>query len=241
MLGIVDLPGNFLGNRILRALPSEDLARLLPRLTAVPLRQHDIIYSIGAAIEHAYFVETGLISLLAVSRDGNAIDTGIIGSEGVVGGMVAVSSGRSLSQVTVQISGRAMKVPISVFLDAYRSSTVLQSLVHKHLGVLLIQAQQNAACHALHSVEARLCRWMLQAQDILNSDTLDLTQEFLSHMLGVQRTSVSMIAHSLQNAGLIRYSRGKIHILDRPGLESMACECYRLIKGQVEAALPTAA
>jgi CRP-like cAMP-binding protein len=237
MRSIIEIPSNL----ILQGLPPDELARFLPRLTPVALEQHDVVQPVGAPIEHAFFVEAGLVSLLVVGRDGDAIETGVVGSEGVVGGVVVLNSSQSPLQATVQIAGRGLRAPIRTFLDMYRSSAAMRGLVHKHLGVLLLQAQQNAACHALHSVEARLCRWLLQAQDIVDSDVLDLTQEFLSHMLGVQRTSVSMIAHSLQNAGLIRYSRGKIHVLDRPGLERTSCECYRLIREQIEGALAPAA
>ena len=177
-----------------------------------------------------------MVSLLAVMKSGEQIETAIVGSEGVVGGWVAMDGADANTQSTVQIEGAGWELPIAKFIEVYGASDALRSAVNKYQGTILFQAQQSAGCHALHSVEARLCRWVLMAVDIIESDHIPLTQEFLSHMLGVQRTSVSMCAHTLQKSGLIQYSRGKIKILNRAGLEECACECYAAIRERIEKA-----
>jgi CRP-like cAMP-binding protein len=227
-----------LDNRILQALSPDDFARLRSRLVPVELRQHEVLYEPGAPIQHVYFPDGGLISLLNINESGSAIETGIISAEGLVGGVALLGAERSTVQVTVQIPARAVKMPVTTFVEACEVIPQLKRLVHRHLHILLYQAQQNAACHALHTIEGRLCRWMLQAQDVTGANVLELTQEFLSHVLGAQRTSVSMIAHTLQNAGLIRYRRGRIEILDKLGLEAASCECYSLIKHEIAHRLP---
>jgi CRP-like cAMP-binding protein len=224
-------------NLLLRALPSDDFALLAPKLSKVTLKQHTTLYGVGSPIEDVYFVEAGMVSFLTLTDAGDAIETGIVGNEGLVGGGVCLDSPHSLSQVTVQISGSAQRMGAQHFLQAYGALPRLRHLVNRHLNVMLFQAQQNGACHALHAIDGRLCRWLLQAQDVMRSDVIELTQEFLSHMLGVQRSSVSVSAHGLQTAGLIRYSRGKIEIVDRAGLEQSACECYAAIVDQVRQAL----
>ncbi|MPZ38622.1 MAG: helix-turn-helix domain-containing protein [Rhizobiales bacterium] len=227
-----------LENRILRALAPGELARLRPRLVPVELRQHEILYAMGAPMTHVYFPQSGLVSLLNINEAGDAIEAGIVSAEGVVGGVTLLDADRSISQVVVQISGRALKLPTPSFLESCKAIPRLKRLVNRHIQVLLFQAQQNAACHALHTVEGRLCRRMLQAQDITQSSVLALTQELLSYMLGAQRTSVSTIARTLQDAGFIRYRRGRIEILDKRGLEAAACECYSLVKQEIDAHLP---
>ena len=130
--------------------------------------------------------------------------------------------------------GNGLTMPKARFVDAYHTHPQLRNLVNRYQAILLLQARQNAACHALHSIRSRLCRWLLQSQDTIGSATFILTQEFLSHMLGVRRTSVSIDAHALQQAGLIRYARGHITILDRDGLEECACECYSIIRAETD-------
>jgi CRP-like cAMP-binding protein len=181
---------------------------------------------------------SGMVSLLAVMRTGEQIETGIIGREGVVGASIGSDGSQSAGQATVQIEGSAWQVQASKFLELYKASESFRTPMNRFQNVILVQAQQSAACHALHDVEARLCRWLLQSQDTTESDIVPLTQEFLSHMLGVQRTSVSLCAHTLQKAGLIRYARGQITILDRSGLKESACECYEVVREQINKAVP---
>ncbi len=226
-----------LENRVLQALSPDEFARLRLRLVPVELKKHEILYELGAPIEQAYFPQAGLVSLLAVNESGDAIETAIVSTEGIIGSVTLLGTKRSTSQVVVQIPGRALKLSIASFLEACETIPQLKRLANLHIGILLFQAQQNVACHALHRVEGRLCRWILQAHDVTESNILQLTQEFLSNMLGAQRTSVSMIAHNLQQAGIIRYRRGRIEIVDRLGLEAASCDCYSRIKREVDARL----
>jgi CRP-like cAMP-binding protein len=217
-------------NLILRSLPEDELARLLGASTLVPLQQHQILYQPGEPVDHVYFLDSGMVSMLTAGADGRAIETGVIGREGLLGSTALLGSEKAAGRALVQIGGTAHQVPRSQFLDLLEQSPVLTTLVQHHIQFLLFQAQQNAFCHALHSIEARLCRWLLQACDILGGDALEMTQEACAHILGVQRTSVSMVAHTLQEAGSIRTIRGKIDIVNRAHLEQGACECYRRFK-----------
>jgi len=225
-------------NRILQALTAEEFAALRPRLTVFDLKQFETLYEAGGPIEHVYFPLSGLVSLLSVSETGEAIEVGIVSSEGAVGGLVLLEQQQSICQVTVQIPGKALRLSTTQFLEACAAIPRLKHLINLHIQILLFQAQQNGTCHALHTVEARLCRWLLHAQEVTKSDVLELTQEFLSHMLGAQRTSVSIIAHTLQHAGFIQYRRGRIKIIDTLGLEQASCECYSLIKEAIDTRLP---
>lgn len=218
-------------NRILNMLSATDSAVFRSSLTKVSMVQGTVLYPVGASIERVYFPLSGMVSLLVVMTTGQGVETGIVGREGLVGGSIA-SSGRlpSSSQAVVQIEGSAWQLPSSKFLSAFQDSARLRELVGEYQQAILFQAQQSSACHAVHTVEARLCRWLLQCRDVTESDLIVLTQEFVSHMLGVQRNAVSLCAHKLQESGLITYSRGSIKILDRDGLEDSACECYRVIR-----------
>jgi len=197
------------------------------------------LHPVGAPIKQVYFPVSGMVSILTVMKTGEQIETAIIGSGGVVGGWVALDGVNANTQSTVQIEGAAWQIQTPKFLELYNASDHFRSLINSYQSVILFQAQQSAACHAIHSVEARLCRWLLVARDMMASDQINLTQEFLSHMLGVQRTSVSLSAHTLQKSGLIQYSRGKIKILDRRGLEDCACECYEAIRQRIDAVVPS--
>jgi CRP-like cAMP-binding protein len=225
-------------NRLLRRLGSDDLSRLEPNLKQIPLPRGMVVHAQGASIEHVYFPLSGMVSILAVMRTGEQIETAIIGREGVIGASIGSDGSYSAGQATVQIEGSAWQVPAQKFLELYKMSEPFRTLMNRFQNVILLQAQQSAACHSLHTVEARLCRWLLQSQDTTGSDMVPLTQEFLSHMLGVQRTSVSLCAHTLQKAGLIQYRRGRIKILDRDGLKESACECYDVVREHVNKAVP---
>jgi CRP-like cAMP-binding protein len=181
-----------------------------------------------------------MVSMLAVLQNGEAIETGVIGHEGFVGGYVGVRGWRAYGHAVMQMSGEAMTLNVHHFKKAYDASDELRILVNGYQAVIYFQAQQTAACQALHPVEARMCRWLLQAQDAVGSDVLNLTQEFLSHMLGVRRTSVSGSANKLQEDGLITYKRGVIRVLDRKGLEKCSCECYAAVRGAIADAMPRA-
>jgi CRP-like cAMP-binding protein len=197
------------------------------------LRSNAVLHEPGQPLERIYFPLSGMISLLAVMQSGEQIETGIVGSDGLVGGGAAIN-GHLSGQMTVQLDGTALTMPKARFVEAYLRHPHLRNLVDRYQAILLMQAQQNAACHALHSVRSRLCRWLLQSQDMIRSDEFSLTQEFLSHMLGARRNTVSGEAHAMREAGLIRYRRGHIKILNRDGLEDCACECYSVIRAETD-------
>ena len=220
-------------NRILRQLPADELKSFQPGLALVELQPNAVLLEQGATIEQVYFPVSGMVSLLVVMQTGEMIETGIIGAEGLLGGDAPLN-GHLSTQATVQLVGAALRMPRAKFIDAYHAHPQLRDLVNRYQAILLMQARQNGACHALHSVRGRLCRWLLQSQDMIGNATFTLTQEFLSHMLGVRRNTVSVEAHALQEAGLIRYARGHITILNREGLEDCACECYSTIRAETD-------
>jgi CRP-like cAMP-binding protein len=220
-------------------MTATDLERLQPNLKDFSMELGAVLHAPGASIKHVYFPLSGMVSLLVVMRTGEQIETGIVGREGVVGASIGSDGAQSAGQATVQIAGSAWRIDAAKFLALYQESILFRTLINKFQNVILLQAQQSAACHALHTVEARLCRWLLQSQDMIEADVVPLTQEFLSHMLGVRRSSVSLCAHALQTAGLIQYSRGQIRILNRDGLKESACECYEVIREHVDKAVPS--
>jgi CRP-like cAMP-binding protein len=173
-------------NRILRQLSADELKSVQPWLTLLELRSNLVLHEPGDPIESVYFPLSGMISLLAVMQSGEAIETGIVGADGLVGGDAAIN-GHAFGQMTVQLPGVALMMPRARFIDACRAHPHLRNLADRYQAILLVQAQQNGACHALNSVRSRLCRWLLQCQDMIGRDTFGLTQEFLSHMLGVRR------------------------------------------------------
>jgi len=225
-------------NGILQRLGSKTLGLIEPHLHKVKLTQGTILHEAGEAISSVYFPLSGMVSMLAVLKSGEAIEAGVIGREGFVGGFLGVRGWRSLGQAMMQMNGEAMRLNVRNFKKAYDASDELRILVNAYQSVVYFQAQQTAACQALHSVEARMCRWLLQAQDAVGSDILHLTQELLSHMLGVRRTSVSGSANKLQDEGLISYKRGVIRIIDRRGLEKCSCECHAAVRAAMAEALP---
>lgn len=187
-----------------------------------------------SVIEHIYFPLSGMVSLLAVMSTGEQIETAIVGNDGVVGASIASFGPYSFcTQAAVQIPGMAWQVSSKSFLKIYHENANFRQIIDEFRSIILVQTQQSVACNALHSVEARMCRWLLKTQDVVLSDTIQLTQEALSHMLGVQRTAVSLCATSLHERGLVEYSRGNIRILSRLGLEKCACECYEVVRAHV--------
>jgi CRP-like cAMP-binding protein len=217
-------------NRLLGILPPSDLALLTPHLRDVRFEQGAMLQEAGEPIEQVYFPHNGMISLLAVMRDGSGIETATIGREGAVSVMAGFGSRRSASRAVMQVAGDVSHIASPKFRAAVESSAALRNLVVLYNDVQMALFQQTAGCNALHHVEKRFCRWLLQTRDRCDSDEIPLTQEFLSEMLGVQRTSVTLIARSLQTAGLIKYRRGRIDILDRDGLEKRSCECYETVR-----------
>ncbi|MFI4997123.1 MAG: Crp/Fnr family transcriptional regulator [Hyphomicrobiales bacterium] len=225
-------------NRILAALGTADHALLEPHLEEISLKLGALLQEAGAEVEHVYFPHDGMISLLAVMTDGQAIETATVGREGVVGAMAAFGKRLGFTRAVVQAPMTASRIASRHFRAAAQKSKGIGPLMVSYNELLLAQIQQTAACNALHSMEARLARWLLQTRDRCDGDALPLTQQFLSEMLGVRRTTVNLVARQLEKAGLIQNRRGRVIVLDRKGLEDVACECYAIVRDQLSAPLP---
>src|SRR6266403_4128758 len=224
--------GHPLDNKLLASLPRAHFDRLLPHLATIHLEQGAVMTEAGEEVDQIYFPHYGMLSLLAVLRDGKAIETATVGREGVVGAMAGLGLYRSLVRVIVQLPMAVSKISATKFRKATANSDAIRMMCVQYNEVLLSQARITAACNAMHVVEARFCRWLLQSADRAESDTLTLTQELIAEMLGVRRTSVTEVATKIQDTGAIHYSRGVIKILDRPALEEMSCECYQTLLDQ---------
>lgn len=209
-----------------------------PHLTHVDLERGRLLYDPGDPIDTVYFPHDGVISLMTLMENGAAIESATIGREGALGLMAAVAPRTSLSRAIVQTPCRAARIGASQLHEAWEKSAKIKELIDRHTEALFGHATQSVACNALHSVEARFCRWLLTCHDRISSHTIALTQEFLADMLGVQRTTVTAVARQLQEKGYIRYRRGVVDIIDRAGLEAMTCECYRVVRGNYERLLP---
>jgi CRP-like cAMP-binding protein len=225
-------------NRLLAAMELDDFARLQPDLETFDLPRGRILYESGEAIRYAYFPHDAVISLVAVMSDGVSVEMGLFGRESVFGLISAYISGESLGRYIVQIPGAASRIAADSLKQAVDASTALRDLLRNYVEALLAQSFQSVACNAVHSVDTRCCRWILSTHDRVGRNTLPLTHEFLAEMLGVQRSSVSIVARTLQSAGLISQSRGVITVTDRAGLEDAACECYGVIRRNFERLLP---
>lgn len=226
-------PDNPFTNRLLAALPREEYKRLSPHLEPVRLTPGQILYNAGEIVRHAYFPMGGMICLLSTTEDGRTIEVGMIGSEGMAGIAAVLKANSAPYHIMVQLAANALRIRENRLREEFCRGGHLQDLLLRYTHTILTQIAQSAACNRFHTVVERLCRWLLVSRDRVQTDTLHLTQEFLSQMLGVPRTSVTMIAGALQEQGLIRYSRGKIYILDRRRLEAASCECYRLIREEI--------
>jgi len=220
------------GNRLLGALPPDVMARLNDDLHLVSLASETVLFEPGDPIEQVYFPQSGLISLMVMTRDGDAIATGTIGREGAVGLHRGLGERRSFSRATAQVAGHVSVIAASKFELAIGASAAARDVICDYTELLWAESQQLAACNAVHDAASRLCRSLLQSADRAGSDQLPLTQEALANALGVRRTSVTLLAQGLQRKGVIRYARGMIHILDRSRLEACACECYQVMKGE---------
>jgi CRP-like cAMP-binding protein len=201
-------------------------------LRPIFLDQQRILFDAGDMIGSVYFPIDAVVSLVVSLSTGELVEAAMVGNDGVVGAAAALDGRISLSRAIVQLAGNALACDVDTLkAAALRYPTTLLALLIRHEQAVYAQAQQSAACIASHQVEARLSRWLLRARDLSGSDTLQFTQEFLAEMLGVRRSSVSVVAHTLQKAGLIKYARGRIQIVDLDGLTETACECYGTIKG----------
>jgi CRP-like cAMP-binding protein len=219
-------------NKLLAALPHTDFQLLAPHLTTLQLAQGTLLYEVGNEVDEVYFPLSGMVSLLVIMRDGKAIETATVGREGVVGAMSGLGLHTSLVRAIAQLPMFASRVSSTQLRKAAASSKPVADLCIQYNEMLLQQARVTAACNALHQIEARFCRWLLQTSDRAESDTIYLTQEFLSEMLGVRRTSVTEVATKIQAQGAISYSRGVIKILNLEAVKATACECYETLREQ---------
>ena len=224
--GRCELDGSILENEILLNLPNKECQAVYSQLVFLPLSTHEVLNEAGAPIQHVYFINSGLASVLNVMEDGKSVEVGLTGKEGFVGLPLLVGFKSSPSRVIIQIAGSAYRMRASALLDALDKCRTLEKRLHRFSQMLAAQASQIAACNRLHEVDERLARWLLMSQDRISSELVPLTQEFLAHMLGTRRSSVTVAASILQKAGLIKYTRGHVNIVNRRGLEEAACECY---------------
>lgn len=221
-------------NRILAALPYEEFARIRPQLEMIHLAKGKLVYITGDLIRHVYFPVRGLLSLLSATESGSTCELAMVGDEGAVGLPVILKNGVISYDVTVQIPVDAFRIRADVLRKEFERGERLQEYMLGYTHALIAQIAQLSICNRFHTIEKALIRWLLTAQDHVNTDTLNLTQENISNALGVPRTAVTMAARTLLNAGLIRYSRGNIVILDRAGLETNSCECYRILHDELK-------
>jgi CRP-like cAMP-binding protein len=221
-------------NRLLTSLRPADLALLRPHLVPIELKNETVLFEAGDKVDRVYFPHSGIISLVVELSGGQAIEAAMIGRDSMLGAMAALDGAVSLNKAIVQLPGHGEVLEVAHFRKVAEQSISLRTTLLRHEQVIFAQAQQSAACNASHTVEARLSRWLLRSRDLSGSDILLLTQEFLAEMLGVQRSSVSPVAHTLQEAGLIRYSRGRIEITNLKGLQDMSCECYGTVKAHYD-------
>jgi CRP-like cAMP-binding protein len=217
-------------NYLLASLPPEDFELLRPYLRTISLPRAAILAEAGEAIRRVYFPHSGVISIVVSLSLGEMIEVAMVGRDSVYGVFAALAEQTALNTAIVQLPGAASIINVEHVRTAVEQSATLRATLIRHELILFMQAQQSAACNAAHMVESRLSRWLLRMRDLSGSDTLRLTQEFLAQMLGVQRNSVSIVAHTLQQAGVIHYRRGTIEISDLDALIEISCECYGTVK-----------
>jgi CRP-like cAMP-binding protein len=219
-------------NRLLRALSPDDLDPLRAHLETVPLAQKQTLSSPGTSIDHVYFPEEGMVSLVQPLDDGITIEVGMIGNEGLVGTPVLLGADSSPLEAMVQIPGSALRMSVTAFREEVRRRTGLLGVLLRYVQALHVQVSLTAACNGRHAVPERLARWLLTAHDRSPNDQLPLSHEFLSQMLGVRRAGVTVALGTLKTAGLIRNSHARVHVLDRSGLEAASCDCYSTVRDE---------
>ncbi|WP_046862734.1 Crp/Fnr family transcriptional regulator [Microvirga massiliensis] len=225
-------------NRFLAALNPDDFAHLEPHLEIVALHRGQVLYETGDTLRHAYLPHDTVISLVTLMEDGSSAEMAVGGREGLMGLVSAVITRRSLGRYLVQVTGTASRIDIDRMHEAIATRPKIRRLFLHYNEALMTQVLQSVACNAVHGAEARCCRWILSMHARLDGDALPLTHEFLAELLGVQRSTLSLIAHKLQVAGLIRQARGVITVTDRAALEGAACECYGRIRRTFAELLP---
>jgi CRP-like cAMP-binding protein len=221
-------------NHLINLFSPHDAALLRPHLRNVHLEQQRVLAETGGHADTVYFPLDAIVSLVVALSSGEIIEVAMVGRDGAVSVGAALDGRISLSRAIVQLAGDALACDVGALKHLAAGSPELVAVLMKHEQFTYSQAQQSAACMATHALEARLCRWLLRARDLVDSDTLQFTQEFLAQMLGVRRSSVSVVAHTLQEAGMIKYARGRIQIVDIDALRETVCECYGTLKSLSE-------
>ncbi|NDU91311.1 MAG: Crp/Fnr family transcriptional regulator [Ferrovum sp.] len=225
-------------NHLLSALPPADFARLLPHLELVSMPLGEALYESGTHMRHVYFPTDSIVSLLYVMEDGSSAEIAVVGNEGVVGVSLFMGGETTTSRAVVQSAGHAYRLQGQRLKDEFFRSGPMQHLLLRYTQALLTQMAQTAVCNRHHTLDQQFCRWLLLSFDRLTTNELMMTQELIADMLGVRRESVTEAAGSVQKAGLIKYSRGHITVIDRPGLEKRTCECYKVVKREFDRLLP---
>ncbi|MGY3606927.1 MULTISPECIES: Crp/Fnr family transcriptional regulator [unclassified Bradyrhizobium] len=226
-------------NHLLQTLPAAEIELLRPHLAIVELTKDAVLFEAGAPIGDVYLPHSGVVSLIVGFTEGETVEVAKIGRDSIVGGTAVLHDGPSLADAVVIIPGIASVLATDRLRAAMEASSTLRQVLVRHQQALSVQAQQAATCHASHTVESRLSRWLLHARELCGGEPLPLTQECLSQLLGVRRNAISIVAHAFQEAGLIRYSRGNIEIIDLEGLQKTACECYTVVRTQCGRLLKT--
>jgi CRP-like cAMP-binding protein len=219
---------------LLARLPRAESDRLSAQLKLVPLEFREVLYEAGSAIKYVYFPLSGVVSSIAIMLDGRAIEVATIGKEGMVGIFSLVGVETSSERMLVQVPGQALRMGVAQLQAETKPDSPLRRLLVRYQAAFLKQVSLAVACNGLHPVQKRCCKWILMTRDRVETDEFPLTHEFLSHMLGVRRASVTEVLRPLQDANLIRNHRGTVTVLDRKGLEKSACECYQSIKDEFE-------
>jgi CRP-like cAMP-binding protein len=225
-------------NHLLAQLPMEERQRWLPHLDLVHVSLGEVIYESGVTLTHVYFPTTALVSLLYVMENGASAEIAVVGNEGIVGVSLFMGGGSTPSRAVVQSAGDALRLNAKGLKDEFNQNGAVLHLLLRYTQALITQMAQTAVCNRHHSLEQQLCRWLLLSLDRLQGHELVMTQELIANMLGVRREGVTEAALTLQHHGLIRYTRGHITVLDRPGLERRTCECYAVVKKEYDRLLP---
>jgi CRP-like cAMP-binding protein len=216
-------------NHILRRFNQAELLKLLPKMELIPLVLRDVLCEPDQDIEYVYFPESGLLSIITMVDSGAALETGTVGFDGFAGIPLVLGVGFSPAKTICQVEGKGWQMPASEFADEMKNNKTFSVLVHRYVQSFFNQCAQTSACNRVHTVEERCARWLLMTRDRCEGNTFTLTQEFLATMLGASRTGVNLVATTLQKAGLIKYTRGKLTILDRQALEDVSCGCYSAV------------
>ncbi|MFN7122714.1 MAG: Crp/Fnr family transcriptional regulator [Hydrogenophaga sp.] len=225
-------------NHLLSCLPDADWQRWLPQLELVDLPLGKVLYESGAPLSHVHFPTSAIVSLLYVLEDGSSAEIAVVGFEGVVGISIFMGGGTTPNRSVVQSAGKGYRLRAAAIKEEFERSSPVLHLMLRYTQALITQMSQTAVCNRYHSLDQQLCRWLLLSLDRLHTNELVMTQELISNMLGVRREGVTEAALKLQAAGLIRYARGHISVLDRPNLEHRTCECYQVVKKEYDRLLP---